>query len=118
MRLFFLTIPKPPCPLVPYVAGGSDSIRFNKKLSIPLYEGIWGKNSLTPQIAKRPFHSSNKIVQRFYETPAPLKAGRDLINERLKFLSAQHRRRDFRFTPTSSGEFKFKVIFYGNESER
>jgi hypothetical protein len=29
----------------------------------------------------------NKIVQRSYETPAPLKAGRDLINERLKFLS-------------------------------
>jgi hypothetical protein len=30
----------------------------------------------------------NKIVQRFYETPAPLKAGRDLISERLKFLSS------------------------------
>jgi hypothetical protein len=28
-------------------------------------------------------------VKRFYETPAPLKAGRDLINERLKFLSPQ-----------------------------
>jgi hypothetical protein len=27
----------------------------------------------------------------------------------LKFLSPQPRRRDFRFTPTSSGEFKFKV---------
>ena len=36
-RLFFLTIPKPPCPLVPYVAGGSNSTRFFKKrLSIPL----------------------------------------------------------------------------------
>jgi hypothetical protein len=31
----------------------------------------------------------NKIVQRFYQTPAPLKAGRDLKNERLKFLSPQ-----------------------------
>jgi hypothetical protein len=30
--------------------------------------------------------SPNKIVQRFYEIPSPLKAGRDLINERLKFL--------------------------------
>jgi len=30
-RLFFLTIPKPPCPLVPYVAGGSNSTRFLKK---------------------------------------------------------------------------------------
>jgi hypothetical protein len=28
MRLFFLTIPKPPCPLVPYVAGGSNSMRL------------------------------------------------------------------------------------------
>jgi hypothetical protein len=28
LRLFFLTISKPPCPLVPYVAGGSDSIRL------------------------------------------------------------------------------------------
>jgi hypothetical protein len=27
----------------------------------------------------------------------------------LKFLSPQPRRRDFRFTPTSSGEFKFKI---------
>jgi len=35
---------------------------------------------------------------------------RDLISERLKFLSPQLRRRDFRFTPTSSGEFKFKVL--------
>jgi hypothetical protein len=26
-------------------------------------------------------NSKNKIVQRFYETPAPLKAGRDLIND-------------------------------------
>jgi len=32
MRLFFLTIPKPPCPLVPYVAGGSNSTRFLKKI--------------------------------------------------------------------------------------
>jgi hypothetical protein len=31
MRLFFLMIPKPPSPLVPYVAGGSDSIRLKKK---------------------------------------------------------------------------------------
>jgi hypothetical protein len=31
MRLFFHTIPKPSCPLAPYVAGGSDSIRFLKK---------------------------------------------------------------------------------------
>jgi len=30
---------------------------------------------------------SDKIVLRFYETPAPLKAGRDLFGERLKFLS-------------------------------
>jgi hypothetical protein len=30
MRLFFLTIPKPPCPLVPYVAGGSNSIPLKK----------------------------------------------------------------------------------------
>jgi len=29
---------------------------------------------------------------------------------RLKFLSPQPRGRDFRCTPTSSGEFKFKVI--------
>jgi hypothetical protein len=36
MRLFFLTIPKPPCPLVPYVAGGSNSTRFKKRSSIPL----------------------------------------------------------------------------------
>ena len=35
-RLFFLTIPKPPCPLVPYVAGGSNSTRIFKKISIPL----------------------------------------------------------------------------------
>ena len=47
-------------------------------------------------------------MQRFYETPAPLKAGRDIISERLKFLSPQPRNRDLRFTPTSSGEFKFK----------
>jgi hypothetical protein len=26
------------------------------------------------------FELKNKIVQRFYKTPAPLKAGRDLIN--------------------------------------
>ena len=36
MRLFFLTIPKPPCPLVPYMAGGSNSTRFKKRSSIPL----------------------------------------------------------------------------------
>ena len=32
MRLFFRTIPKSPCPLVPYVAGGSNSIRFKKNI--------------------------------------------------------------------------------------
>ena len=52
MLLFFLMIPKPPSPLVPYVAGGSDSIRFNKKLPIPLYERILGKNSPTLQLFK------------------------------------------------------------------
>jgi len=36
MRLFFLTILKPPCPLVPYMAGGSNSTRFKKRSSIPL----------------------------------------------------------------------------------
>jgi hypothetical protein len=32
MNPFFLTIPKTPCPLVPYVAGGSNSTRFFKKI--------------------------------------------------------------------------------------
>jgi hypothetical protein len=32
MHLFFLTISKPPCPLVPYVAGGSNSTRFLKQI--------------------------------------------------------------------------------------
>jgi hypothetical protein len=39
-------------------------------------------------------------MQRFYETLAPLKAGRDLINERLKFLSPQPQKRDSRFAST------------------
>ena len=43
MRLFFLTIPKPPCPLVPYVAGGSNSTRFKKKSSIPLVHKALGE---------------------------------------------------------------------------
>jgi hypothetical protein len=46
MHLFFLTIPKPPCPLVPYVAGGSDSIRFKKKSSIPLSPLAWNPTGL------------------------------------------------------------------------
>jgi hypothetical protein len=52
------------------------------------------------------FDLMNKIVQRFYETPAPLKAGRDLINEGLKFLSPQPRKRDLRFISTSYGVFR------------
>jgi hypothetical protein len=76
--------------------------------------------------------TSYKIVKRFYETPATLKAGRDLINERftrrlfgwLKFLSTQPRKSGFpphniggqvRFTPTSSGEFKFKWVALKNK---
>jgi hypothetical protein len=38
------------------------------------------------------------------------------FGERLKFLSLQPRRRDFRFTPTSSGEFKFKLRMIGVKS--
>jgi hypothetical protein len=43
-------------------------------------------------------NSNNKIVQRFYETPAPLKAGRDLIFEfiprapKVGISATQHRR--------------------------
>jgi hypothetical protein len=47
-----------------------------------------------------------KIVQRFYQTRKRGFAAQ--FGERLKFLSPQPRGRDFRFTPTSSGEFKFK----------
>ena len=44
MRLFFLTIPKPPCPLVPYVAGGSNSIRFKKKIIHSALRGVGSKS--------------------------------------------------------------------------
>jgi len=55
-------------------------------------------------------------VQRFYETPAPLKAGRDLISERLKFLSSQQATGISEFLPQPTGlwyrTFALKRILY------
>jgi len=38
--LLFLTIPKPPCPLVPCMAGGSNSTRFSKKIIHPAFPSL------------------------------------------------------------------------------
>jgi hypothetical protein len=44
-------------------------------------------------------------VQRFYETPEGLSSGSNTLFE---FIPRCPESRDFRFTPTGSGDFKFK----------
>jgi len=53
---FFPTMPNPPCPLVPYVAGGSDSTRFYKKVI----------HSARPFMQKRFYPNKPEPEQKFY----------------------------------------------------
>jgi len=55
----------------------------------------------------------HKIALRFYETPVPLSAGRDQIDERLSFRLKEVLNLFFYLNSSraaSSGEFKFKYV--------